>query len=115
MCVVSGVSPFPPRDLPLFLSRIGFSIPTFHLFTLADFHRILLTHALARSARQLVRKTKSLPGCMVAMYEHTSTLRLSRNFVRLEPTSLTSATTRYHYYIGDADLGVPWAQIKNCV
>ena len=61
---VSGVFPSPPRYMPQFLSRIEFSIATFQLFMpvlfRVYFHRILLTHALALSARQFFRKKNSL-------------------------------------------------------
>ena len=46
--LVSSVPP--PRYVHLCLSRIGFSIPTSELCMLVDFHRILLTDALALSA-----------------------------------------------------------------
>ena len=51
------VSSLFPRYVPSFLSRIGFSP------LLVDFHRMLLTHALAPSANQFVRKKKSLRVC----------------------------------------------------
>ena len=55
----SQVSTLPrPRFMPSFLSRTGFSIPTFHEFVLVDFHQCLLTRALALSARRFLRKTK---------------------------------------------------------
>ena len=87
--MVTGVVPFPPRFLPsILLSRVGFRNPTVQLldkpwsqvssllppgsclqFFIAHrvrqshcssiFHRVLLTHALAISASQLVHKEKS--------------------------------------------------------
>ena len=42
--VVTDVCPSPPRYVPSFLWRIGFSIPIFQLFMLADLRRTLLTH-----------------------------------------------------------------------
>ena len=41
---------FSPMLRPSFLSRIGSSIPTFHVSMLVDVHRIFSTHALALSA-----------------------------------------------------------------
>ena len=50
------VSSFLLAGYSSFLSRIGFSIPTFQLIMLVDSHRIWPTHALALSPRQLSRK-----------------------------------------------------------
>ena len=73
--MVTGVGSSPPRYVPSFLSRIGFSISTARRFSsnvansrsafplLVDFHRMLLTHALALSANQSICKKKSLRGC----------------------------------------------------
>ena len=52
--MVTGVFSPPPRYVPSFLSRIGFSLPTFHLFMLVDLRRISPTRALALSACQLL-------------------------------------------------------------
>ena len=50
---------FPPGSFLQCLSRIGFSNPTCS----SIFHRVLLTHALALSASQFVRKKKSPRIC----------------------------------------------------
>ena len=50
----------PPRHLPLFISRKGFSIPTFQPCMLVDLHRISPTHALALSASRFVRNSPLL-------------------------------------------------------
>ena len=39
----------PPRYVPSFLSRTGYSIPTFRLFMLVDLHRILAAHSHSRA------------------------------------------------------------------
>ena len=44
------------RYRPSFVSRIGFSVPVFQLYTLVEFHRILPTHALALSVRQIFKR-----------------------------------------------------------
>ena len=79
--------PFSPsvRAFFFFSSRIGFSIPTFQLWMLVDFHRILLTHALAFSFRSSITRQENVP---------TST---SMHSVTLEPT--TSAFTRNEVHL----------------
>ena len=54
--VVTGVVPFPPRFLPSIF--IAHRVQKSHCSSI--FHRVLLTHALALSASQLVRREKSL-------------------------------------------------------
>ena len=54
----SQVSSLPPGTCLQFLSRIGLAFPL-----LVDFHRMLLTHALALSANQFLSKKKSLRVC----------------------------------------------------
>ena len=55
------VYPSPTRHLPSSLFRVGFSIPLlYQLFMLVDFHRILLTHAIAHCTHHILRKNKSL-------------------------------------------------------
>ena len=56
--MVIGVVPSPPRFLPLFFIAHGVQQQS-HCSSI--FHRVLLTHALAFSASQFVRKQKSLP------------------------------------------------------
>ena len=53
--VVTGVVPSPPRFLPTIF--IAHRVQQFHCSSI--FHRVLLTHALALSANQFVRKKKS--------------------------------------------------------
>ena len=53
--VVTGVIPFPPRFLPSIF--IAHRVQQSHCSSI--FHRVLLTHALALSASQFVRKKKS--------------------------------------------------------
>ena len=48
MCVATDVFPSPPRYSPSFLSRIGFSIPTFQLFMLVDLNRFFRQLTLSR-------------------------------------------------------------------
>ena len=48
----------PPGSCLQFLGRTGFSIPTARRFFI-EYYRVLLTHALAFSASQVVRKKKS--------------------------------------------------------
>ena len=60
------------RCLPVFLSRIGFGVPTLQLFLLFVFQRFLLTHALALCTSQYFETKCS----------YTSTM----HSVRLEPT-----------------------------
>ena len=57
--VVTGVVPSPPWCVPSFLSRIRFRFPL-----LVDFHRMLLTHALALSANHIVYSRKSPYECV---------------------------------------------------
>ena len=49
--VVTGFVPLlPPRYVPSFFSRIGFSIPTFQLFILVNAHRFLHTSLVDRAS-----------------------------------------------------------------
>ena len=54
--MVTGVVPSPPRFLPSIF--IALRVRQSHCSSI--FHRVLLTHALALSASQFVRKKKSL-------------------------------------------------------
>ena len=71
--------PFSPPVLAFnFLSRIGFSNPTARRF----FHRVLLTHAFALSARHFVQKKKS-PRFYTSM--HSGEFELTKlTYTRLE-------------------------------
>ena len=55
--VVTGVVPFPPRFLPFQFFIAHRRVQQSHCSSI--FHRVLLTHALALSARQFVHKKKS--------------------------------------------------------
>ena len=55
--VVTGVIPSPPRFLPSIF--IAHRVQQSHCTSIFIFHRMLLTHALALSASQFVRKKKS--------------------------------------------------------
>ena len=56
--VVTGVVPSPPRYVPLIFIAHRSAFPL-----LVDFHRMLLTHALALSANHFLCKKKSLRVC----------------------------------------------------
>ena len=76
--VATGVVPSLPRFLPSFLSRIGFINPTARRF----FIGCLLTHALAFSESQFVRKKKS-PRIYTSM--HSGRFELTKlTYTRLE-------------------------------
>ena len=57
--VVTGAIPSPPRYVPSFLSRMGFSIATARRFS----SNVANSHALALSANQFLRKKKSFRVC----------------------------------------------------
>ena len=76
--VVTGFFPSPPRFLPLIF--IAHRVQQFHCSSI--FHRMLLTHALALSASQFVRKKKS-PRIYTSM--HSGGFELTKlTYTRLE-------------------------------
>ena len=76
--MVTGVDPSPPRFLPSIF--IAHRVQQSHCSSI--FHRMLLTHALALSASQFVRKKKSLPT-YTSM--HSAGLELTKlTYTRLE-------------------------------
>ena len=50
----------PPQYLPSFSSRMGLGFPTFHLFMLVGYHRVLLPHDLALPTRHIFAENKPL-------------------------------------------------------
>ena len=77
---------FPPGSCFQFLSRIGFSNPTARRF----FTRVLLPHALALSASQLVYKRNSL---RIYTSMHSGGLELTKlTYARLDDSLIRYAT-----------------------
>lgn len=61
--VVTGLSPSPLRYESYFFSRILFSIPTFQLLMLLNFHRISY-HLLARIGEAFTGKERAVDGIL---------------------------------------------------
>ena len=84
--VVTGVVPFPPRFLPSVF--IAHRVQQSHCSSM--FHRVLLTHALALSASQLVHKKKSQ---RIYTSIHSAGLELTKlTYTRLEVIPTYSST-----------------------
>ena len=94
--VVTGVVPSPPRFLPSIF--IAHRVQQSHCSSIFD--RVLLTHALALSASQFVRKKKSQ---RIYTSMHSTGLELTKlTYTRLEDNLIhTGATgsTRYLYKV----------------
>ena len=76
--VVTGVVPSPPRYVPSFLSRMGFSIPHSHCWSI-----LIAPPALALSANQFLCETKSPCGyeyCEVPLQSGRKDLQVRRLF-----------------------------------
>ena len=87
--VVTGVVPFTPRFLPSIF--IAHRVQQSHCSSV--FHRVLLTHALALSASQFVRKKKS-PRIYASM--HSAGLELTKlACTRLEDNLIRHRGDRY--------------------
>ena len=90
--VVAGVVPSPPRFLP----SIFIAHRVQHSHCSSIFYRMLLTHALALSASQFVRKKKS-PRIYTSM--HSAGLELTkRTYTRLEDSLIRHRGDRHHVH-----------------
>ena len=89
--MVTGVVPSSPRSLPSIF--IAHSVQQSHCSSI--FHRVLLTHALALSASQLVRKKKS-PRMYTSM--HSGGFELTKlTYTRLEDNLIRHRGDRLGY------------------
>ena len=91
--VVTGIVPSPPRFLPSII--IAHRVQQYHCSSI--FHRVLLTHALALSASQFVRKKKS-PRIYTSM--HSGGFELTKlTYTRLEDNLIRHRGDRQQWFI----------------
>ena len=84
--VVTGAFPSPSRRIPLFLSRTGFSIPTFQLFKLVDFHRFF-ANSLSR-----------FPLVIFFSQEKEEPLSMNRTYFRIDSIVVLRKNPYEHEY-----------------
>ena len=103
--VVTGVIPSPPRFLPSIF--IAHRVQQSHCSSIVN--RMLLTHALALSASQLVHKKKSQ---RIYTSMHSAGLELTKlTYTRLEDNLIRhrgDRTTDEHNFIGTPDTTSSW-------